>query len=247
MAAGYFLAKQGITTLLVDAFDPPHVNGSHHGDTRIIRHAYGEGREYVPLALRAQTLWYELEKEMEQRIFRQTGVLGFGPKGSAFIDEAIASAREYSLPLELLQANEIMDRWPGIRLPEAYMGCFEPASGILFSEDCIRGYRMLALKHGADLLTNTKVNEIDIFPGSAEIHTADGSYSADKLIISGGAWNKKILAKLHLDLPLRPKRQTVAWFESDESLYQSSTFPAFFVDMPSGTYYGFPSFDGSGL
>src|SRR5690625_5791120 len=57
MAAGYYLARQGVKTLLIDAFDPPHDQGSHFGETRIIRHAYGEGREYVPLALRAQELW----------------------------------------------------------------------------------------------------------------------------------------------------------------------------------------------
>ena len=39
MAAGYFLAKEGVKTLLIDAYDPPHAQGSHHGDTRIIRHA----------------------------------------------------------------------------------------------------------------------------------------------------------------------------------------------------------------
>ena len=48
MAAGYFLAKRGVNVLLVDAFDPPHDKGSHFGKTRIILHAYGEGRRYVP-------------------------------------------------------------------------------------------------------------------------------------------------------------------------------------------------------
>lgn len=51
MAAGYYLARQGVKVLLVDAYDPPHDQGSHYGDTRIIRHAYGEGREYVFLCL----------------------------------------------------------------------------------------------------------------------------------------------------------------------------------------------------
>lgn len=41
MAAGYYLAKQGKKTLLIDAFDPPQENGSHSGDTRLIRHACG--------------------------------------------------------------------------------------------------------------------------------------------------------------------------------------------------------------
>jgi N-methyl-L-tryptophan oxidase len=62
IATGYYLAKQGVKTLLIDAFDPPHSFGSHHGDTRMIRHAYGEGASYVPLVLQAQKLWEELEK-----------------------------------------------------------------------------------------------------------------------------------------------------------------------------------------
>lgn len=247
MPAGYFLAREGFKTLLVDAFDPPHSSGSHHGDTRMIRHAYGEGRQYVPLVLRAQDLWYELEKETEQTIFQQTGVLGFGPSGSAFIDEAIASADKYSLPLEVLEAGEINKRWPGISLPAGYTGCFEPTSGILFSENCIRAYRQLALKYGAKLKMNTPVKDIEIYNDSVTIQTTEGSFTSEKLIISAGAWNSKILSKLGLDLPLQPKRQTVAWFSANETLYQSSTFPAFFADTATGQYYGFPSFGRSGV
>jgi N-methyl-L-tryptophan oxidase len=56
MAAGYFLSKSGKKTLLLDSFNPPHNKGSHHGETRIIRYAYAEGEEYVPLILKAQEL-----------------------------------------------------------------------------------------------------------------------------------------------------------------------------------------------
>ncbi|MBB6448251.1 monomeric sarcosine oxidase [Geomicrobium halophilum] len=247
MAAGYYLTRQGAKTLLIDAFDPPHTNGSHHGDTRIIRHAYGEGREYVPLALRAQTLWNELQQEVDETIFKKTGVLGFGPEGSAFIDEAIASSKQYSLPLELLDAGEVNKRWPGIKLPEGYKGCFEPESGVLYSENCIRAYRQLATKNNATILTNTPAKDIEIYEDSVSITTEQDTYTAKKLIISAGAWNEKVLSNLGLDIPLQPTRQTTTWFDSDPSLYESDVFPAFFVDMPSGVYYGFPSFDGCGL
>src|SRR5699024_10745717 len=82
MSAGYHLAKNGWKTLMIDAFDPPHENGSHSGDTRLIRHACGEGLEYVPIALRAQELWYELQKQTNERIFLNTGVVTFGPSDS---------------------------------------------------------------------------------------------------------------------------------------------------------------------
>lgn len=248
MAAGYYLARQGVKTLLVDAYDPPHTNGSHHGDTRIIRHAYGEGRQYVPLVLRAQQLWGELQEETSEKIFEKTGVLAFGPKGSSFTNEMIASAEKYDLPLEVLQANEVMERWPGIVIPEELIGCFEPDSGVLFCENCIRTYRELAAARGATLLMNTPIVNIEIHEHSATVFTAKDSFTADKLIVSAGAWNKKILQKTGMDLPLQPSRRTIGWFEADETLYNSAAFPAFTAETLEGEmYYGFPSFERSGV
>ncbi|MFA1820822.1 hypothetical protein ACDX78_11660 [Virgibacillus oceani] len=54
MSAG---KKRGEKVALIDAHDPPHSEASHHGDTRIIRHAYGEGGIYVSMALRANCGW----------------------------------------------------------------------------------------------------------------------------------------------------------------------------------------------
>ncbi|MFK2826666.1 N-methyl-L-tryptophan oxidase [Bacillus sp. B190/17] len=249
MAAGYYLSKQGIKTLLVDSFDPPHTNGSHHGDTRIIRHAYGEGREYVPFALRSQELWDELEKETHHKIFTKTGVLVFGPKGeSAFVAETMEAAKEHSLTVDLLEGDEINKRWPGVQVPENYNAIFEPNSGVLFSENCIRAYRELAEANGAKVLTYTPVEDFEISPDIVKIQTASGSYTADKLIVSMGAWNSKLLSKLNIHIPLQPYRQVVGFFEADETKYSNThDFPGFMVEVPTGIYYGFPSFSGCGL
>lgn len=89
MAAGYFLSKNEKKTLLIDSFDPPHNRGSHHGDTRIIRYAYGEGKEYVPMILKAKRLWEDLEKETGRNLFLPTGVINVGTQSSAFIPKYI--------------------------------------------------------------------------------------------------------------------------------------------------------------
>jgi len=249
MSAGYYLSKQGIKSLLIDAFDPPHTNGSHHGDTRIIRHAYGEGREYVPFALRAQQLWYELESKTHHKIFTKTGVLVFGSKGeSPFVAETMEAAREHSLTVDLLEGEELNQRWPGITVPKTYNAIYEPNSGVLFSENCIRAYRELAEAQGATVLPNTPVEDFEITEDSVTIHTANGSYTADKLIVSMGAWNSKLLSKLNINIPLQPYRQVVGFFECDEAQYSNNVdFPAFMVEVSNGIYYGFPSFGGCGL
>ncbi|EJL27720.1 N-methyl-L-tryptophan oxidase [Brevibacillus sp. BC25] len=247
MAAGYYLAKQGVRTLMIDAFDPPHTMGSHHGDTRIIRHAYGEGKQYVPLALRAQQLWSELEQASGMPIFAKTGVLNAGPLNCTFLNEIRESAEQYSLPLEVLSADEVMHRWPGINLPADYYGCLEPTSGVLYSENGIRAYRELALASGATLLTNTPVTQLEPAGNGFIVHTESASYHGDKVLLSAGAWNGSLLDSLGLSIPLTPTRKTVAWFGADESQYSADGFPAFIFRLHDSMFYGFPSFDGTGI
>jgi len=247
MAAGYFLARQGKKVLMMDAFDPPHHHASHHGETRIIRHAYGEGEKYVPLALRAQALWEELQAQSGQTLFLKTGVLNMGEATSPFIQMIIASAEKYQLPIEVLTAAQIHQRFPGITLPESYIGCFESTSGVLRCEDCITAYRQLALEHGAELLTYHPLEEIEVQGGEVTLRSGDKVIVADKVIVSAGAWATKLMNKLDFALPMQPNRKTFAWFEADEALYGDGVFPAFSFDSPQGIYYGFPSIDGTGL
>lgn len=247
MAAGYFLAKSGKRTLLLDSFNPPHHEGSHHGDTRIIRHAYGEGEEYVPLVLKAQELWKELESSTGKQLFLQTGVLNVGPEKSDFIQNILSSSKTYSLPLDVMDSNEVNKRWPGVSLPGDYIGCFEPASGVLKCEECIEAYRELAEQHGASILTNSKVEEISIHDKEVTIKTGEQTFYADALVVSAGAWSGSLLSMLDLHLPLAPVRKTFAWFNADENLYNHNDFPAFSFETSQGIYYGFPSINGSGL
>ncbi|WP_066306790.1 N-methyl-L-tryptophan oxidase [Bacillus sp. FJAT-29814] len=247
MAAGYFLAKSGKRTLLLDSFNPPHNNGSHHGDTRIIRYAYGEGAEYVPLALKAQELWNDLEKATGKPLFLQTGVLNVGMEKTDFIQNIISSSQTYSLPLEVLTSDEVNKRWPGISLSNEYISCFEPTSGVLKPEECISAYRELAEQHGASIITNTRVKEIKAQNDGVAINTGNQTYYSDSLVVSAGAWSGELLSMLDLKLPLQPIRKTFAWFEADERLYNHKDFPAFAFNTSKGLYYGFPSIDGSGL
>ncbi|WP_409342908.1 N-methyl-L-tryptophan oxidase [Paenibacillus sp. MBLB4367] len=244
MAAGYYLTQRGADPLLIDAFDPPHSEGSHHGESRIIRHAYSMDDAYVPLALRAQRLWNELERDTG-RLFTKTGVLRVGSAGSAYLSEQAAAAARYNVPIEALSADEMARRWPGIRVPEGMAGHFEPEAGVLSPESCLCAYRMMAEVHGADLLMNTKVQNIRIGSRDATVVTAAGEFTAERLIVSAGAWTNRLLAGLRL--PLLVLRKTVGWFQADEALFRSAAFPAFIINDASGDYYGFPSLNGSGL
>lgn len=247
MSAGYFLSKSGKRTLLLDSFNPPHNRGSHHGDTRIIRYAYAEGEEYVPLVLKAQELWNNLERETGKQLFLQTGVLNVGNEKSDFIQNIISSSKAYSLPLNVMDSSQVKKRWSGISLPNDFIGCFEPTSGVLKCEECMKAYRELAELHGASILTSSKVKEISVNNNRVTIKTDEHTFYSDTLVVSAGAWSGKLLSMLDLSVPLEPVRKTFAWFDANENMYSYGGFPAFAFETSQGLYYGFPSINGSGL
>lgn len=246
MASGYYLAKEGKKVLMLDAFTPPHEEGSHHGDTRIIRFAYGEGASYVPFVKRAGELWHELESLVNESLFLQTGVVNIGEPTCAFIRNVKASAALYDLALEHYSAAEAMNKWPGLFLPANLVACFEPTAGVLLVEACIRAYKKLALEAGASLQTNEKVLAIQA-GDIVQVQTVHNSYKAKHLIVTAGAWATELLQTVDVSIPVTPTRKTFAWFEADEQLYRDEVFPAYCFEFADSTYYGFPSIDGAGL
>ena len=56
------LARRGVRAVGIDRFHPPHDRGSTHGQTRVIRQAYFEHSDYVPLLKESYRLWRELEQ-----------------------------------------------------------------------------------------------------------------------------------------------------------------------------------------
>lgn len=245
MSAGYHLAASGVRTLLIDAFDPPHREGSHHGEPRLIRHAYSGGETYIKLALRAQQLWEEAETLAGVKLLEQSGVLNIAdPERYSFRGRA-GDAERLGVVTELLSSDEIRHRWSGLTLPDRFEAMYEPNAGYLYSEQCVAAYRRLALSHGAELLVNTPVTGITAHEGSVTVHTPQGDYHAGSAILSAGAWFGTLAE--FLPLPIRPVRKVVGWFETQGTAFDAGHFPGFTLGSSLGGFYGFPSIGGAGI
>lgn len=247
MSAGYYLTKKGKRVVLIDQFDPPHTLGSHHGSTRIIRHAYGEGDYYVELALKSQELLLELQQTTGEELFIQTGVLNMGRHDSTFIRNVKRSAEKFSLPVEVLLANDIHKKWAGLKLPEQYIGIFETNSGVLMSEKVVGAYRKAAESHGATMKVNTIVESVNMNNDGVEVKTATETISARHLIVATGAGTRELSRLLGISLPLTEIRKTFSWFHCGEEYYADDRFPAFTFTDENHSFYGFPSIDGAGV
>ena len=237
-AAGFYATQAGLKVLMIDGAHPPHQQGSHHGETRLIRHAYGEGARYVPLVLRAQKLWDQLEQLSGERIMQRSGLINLAPVNSEFINNVIDSAQQYGLDVQILQADEVRQRWPQFAVPDDYIGVFEPQSGYLKSEVAIKSWIRLAKEAGCAQLFNCPVQSIEKDGDFEVVNTLDGSYRGRKLLLSAGTWVKALYA----DLPMTPVRKVFSWHQADGRYSENNKFPAFAVEMVDGIhYYGFPA------
>ena len=143
-AAAWALAKQGAGVTVFEQFEHVHALGSHGGQTRIFRHAYSEGAAYVPLMLRADELWCEVQEEIGVPIVHRVGILEMdGPNGS-HARSARAAGIEHGVNYEWLDAKEIHRRWPAFSPPSDWEGGFSDRAGFLEVEPGLTGMRLLS-------------------------------------------------------------------------------------------------------
>ena len=103
-AALYHLARRGRRVLGIERFDVLHEHGSSHGYTRIIRLAYFEHSDYVPLVRLAYELWHELEEEAGERLLTVTGIVEGGEK---ITDGVLRACADHDLEHEVLSGAEV--------------------------------------------------------------------------------------------------------------------------------------------
>lgn len=253
-AACWQLSRRGAAVLGLDRFPPGHDRGSSHGQTRIIRQAYFEHPDYVPLLRRAYELWAELEQTTSQRLFEQVGLLQIGPASGAVVAGVLTAARLHDLEVETLSPAESQRRFPGFRVPddcvsedcvsENMAAVYEPRAGLLHVEACVRAHCAAAAAAGAQLQSGVEVHSWSANSSGVTVHTNRGDFHARNLVITAGAWSPELLGLPSLGL--RVLRKHLYWFPAPAE-YDSTRSPAFLYQLPHGVFYGLPAINADGL
>ena len=238
-AAIYSLARRGKRVLGLEQFDIPHDLGSSHGYTRIIRLAYYEHPSYVMLLQRAYELWEEIERASGEHLLHITGSIDAGPADSWVFKGSFQSSVEHELPHEVLTGQELARRFPGYRLPHDHMALLQPRGGFLTPELCTVAFVDAAHRLGAEIHAREEVLGWQPLGDGVRVTTNRDVYEAERLIITAGAWNRKLLPMLH-GLAV-PERQVLGWFQPRRpEFFLPENFPVFNLLVDEGRFYGFP-------
>jgi sarcosine oxidase len=246
IAAAWELARRGRRALVLEQFSLVHERGAHSGNTRVFRHAYAEGPDYIPLVMRADQLWMDLEAETRATVLHRVGGLELAAPGYMHARRAKASADQYGLDFQWLTPAEIRAAWPMIHVPDDWEAGFGAAAGFLDVEPALHAMIRCARHGGVEFMENTPALAWGASAHGAWIRTGNGHYTADALIVTAGPWASRVLE--HLALPLTVQRKVLWWLAVENpDLYTPERFPIFITDSVHGEIYGFPIYQQPGL
>jgi sarcosine oxidase len=240
-SACYHLSKRGYKVLGLEQFSITHENGSHAGQSRIIRKAYFEHPGYVPLLSRAYEGWKNLEEETGEQLYFKTGLLYSGRADNEIIKGVKESASLYNIDIETPDKALVEKKYPQFKIPGGFDTVFEPDAGFVTPEKTIRLYAGLAKKYGTIIQTNEKIIEWKKEGDVVVVKTNKGTYHSNKLIIAAGVWAGKLIPGFANKIKVT--RQFAGWVKPKHpERFSLNDFPCWMIadeNIP-GCYYGFP-------
>lgn len=236
-------AARGLRVLGLERFGPAHARGASHGRTRIIRQAYFESPDYVPLLRRAYELWDALAARTGTALRAQTGGLFVGRPETPVVAGTLASALHWQLAHRVYGAAELRARWPVLTPRDDEVGVYEAVAGAVFPEAGVQAHLDAAAADGAELRFGVQATGWDAGDSGVRVALAGGTrVEAERLAICAGAWFARVAPDA--GIPLRIERNVQFWFAPhDRDAVSPERLPTWCCERAGQRmFYGFPDF-----
>jgi sarcosine oxidase len=246
-AALYQLSKRGKRVLGLDMYPLGHDLGSSHGHHRLIRRSSFGPDNYVALAERSFEIWRDLEEQSGRELLKILGEVRLVAPDGVMSHRRAQHAHLQSPFTELLDEEQLAERFPGFRLYDGMFATYEAEAGFLRPEAGIEVQLDFAQRAGAEVRRPEEVMSWARDGDGVRVQTAADTYTADRLVVTTGPWAEELLDDL--GVPLQVTRIVNAYFEPERpDLWTAENgAPDFLLSVPEGGMYGMPSIDGIGL
>lgn len=239
----YWLSKRiGKDVLGLEQFELGHVKGASHDHSRIIRLSY-QTPNYVRLAQQAYQSWAEVGDQARQQLVVPTGAIDIEPPNSVQpLDDYFDSLTACDIQYEILDAAEIMRRWPQFRLDDGTRALYQEAGGLVAAAKANDAHLRLATEQGATILDNMPVSNVRSTGNEIEVVAGEQTFRCRRLLVTADAWSNGILKHLGTELPLTITQEQVTYYNSPKvDEFKIDKFPVW-IWMNEPQFYGFPVF-----
>lgn len=244
----YWLAREGKSVVLADAYGAANSRASSGGESRIIRMSYGADEIYTRFSYRSLALWKEFLGEAQPALFHQTGALAFAAEDDPSLRDSAAALNKCGVPFEELSGEEIQYRYPHFHFEAPVRGIFEPESGALMARRAVQRVVAAALKIGLRYAAEQVLPPARRGMLSALQLASGGAIHAAEFVFACGPWLPKVFPEL-LRQRIFPTRQEVFFFgvPPGSGRFVPGALPVWLDRLDGSIPYGFPDLENRGL
>jgi sarcosine oxidase len=240
--AAYWAARRGARVLGLERFELGHERGASQDHSRIIRLSY-HTPAYVRFAQDAYAAWAEVEAASGERLVIRTGGIDlYPPSATDWLADYTGSLDAVGIGYEQIDAAEAMRRWPQWRIDADVRVVYQEASGIAAAARANAAHRRVAESLGAQLVANARVTRVRDAGDGYELTTHEGTFRAERLIVTADAWTNELLEQLWRPINLTVTQEQVHYYASrDLDAFSPERFPIW-IWMGQPSFYGLPAF-----
>lgn len=199
LSTAWSLRKRGHDVTLVEQGSIPNplaASGDHH---RIIRRAYGARTGYGRAITEAYAAWDELWTDLGATHLDQRGFLCVSREPGDEAEEYREGMEAGGWPIDLLQPEAAVERWPFLAAGTFRYAYFSPDGGALHCRKIASGMVGWLHANGVNVYEDTKVTAVDTETGLVTLDDG-GTMMADRVVVTAGAWLFKLFPEFDGDL-----------------------------------------------
>ena len=204
LSAAYHLARSGVRATLLEKGAVGAGSSSRAGGI-ITGHLWSKtGIAARKISLR---LYRELSEELSAYgyEYQAVGCLNlFSPAAWLERERLLPLYDEYDAPYEIIDADEIRQRWPLLRPDDDAIGLFDPLGGYSEPDDYIPALAQKCRDLGVDIREGVTVSGFVKERERIKGFVADGELlEADRVICTAHSWTNRLLAEVGRQLPIK--------------------------------------------
>lgn len=241
------LLRRGARVTLCDSWGPGHSRASSGGESRVIRHTYGD-RIYVDWVIRSLELWRENQQRWDRQIYHESGVLWMAPEGDPYLEEAVPHLDAAGVDYERFGAEELARRYPQINPEGIRTALYEPHAGYLLARRGCEAVVEAFIEEGGEY-RQAACRRAEVRGGemSEVVLFARGPVTADAFVFALGPWLGQFFPDVGIGL-IRPTRQEVYYFGTPSGVddFDAGSLPVW-ADSGGRFWYGIPGAERRGF
>lgn len=207
VSTAYALAKDGVS---VAVFEKGTIGCEQSSRNWGWVRTLGRDMPEVPLAIRANELWGDIQHEVDVG-FRRTGLLYLAENRADTVSHQhwLERARTYGVDAVLLDRESVLQRLPSTT--RAWTGgLFSAGDGLAEPTIAVRRIASLAESRGCRIFEQCAVRGLDVAAGRVSgVVTEYGRVQAGTVLLAGGVWSRLLCGNSGVSFPQLKVRASV--------------------------------------